>query len=158
MDAGEARALVSAARTATLSTIATRPAGHPFGSLVALAVDARGRPLLLLSSLAEHTKNLEASPRASILVAAEGGLAAARVTLLGRCVRVPDAEIEEVRATYLAAQPEAAAWASFRDFAFWRLEIEDVRIVSGFGKMGWIAADDYASSSSRIRRTSVAGT
>ncbi len=145
-DARQARALVASAKTATLSTIATRPAGYPFGSLAAITADGRGRPLLLLSSLAEHTKNLAASPLASILVA-EGGLASARVTLLGRAARVPEAEVDEVRATYLAAHPDAAAWASFRDFAFYRLEVEEVRMVEGFGKMGWITAADYAAAS-----------
>ena len=148
-DVGKARALVASAKTATLSTIATRPAGHPFGSLVALAVDDGGRPLLLLSSLAEHTKNLEASPLASILVAGEGGLAGPRVTLLGQCARVPGGEVEAARATYLAAHPDASAWASFRDFAFWRLAIEDVRFVEGFGRMGWIAPADYAAVTAR---------
>lgn len=142
-DAAQARALVTSAKTATLSTIATKPAGFPFGSLVAIAVDDRGRPLLLLSSLAEHTKNVGASPLASVLVAAEGGLAAPRVTLLGRCVRVPEAEVDQTRATYLAVHPDAKAWASFSDFAFYRLEVEDVRLVAGFGKMGWITATDY---------------
>lgn len=143
-DVEQARALVAAAKTATLSTIATRPAGHPFGSLVAIAVDARGRPLLLLSSLAEHTKNLEASSLASIMIAGDGGLAGPRVTLLGRCARVPDADVDEVRTAYLAAHPDASTWAAFRDFAFWRLEVEDVRFVAGFGTMGWITPADYA--------------
>jgi heme oxygenase (biliverdin-IX-beta and delta-forming) len=145
-DPNLARRLVRDARTATLATLATRPSGYPFGSLVAAACDDTGRPVLLLSSLAEHTKNLESSPRASLLYAdhaAADPLATARVTVLGECLRVPDAEIEACRALYLARHPEAAAWASFRDFAFYRLEPEDVRLVAGFGKMSWISRDDY---------------
>lgn len=142
-DAERARTIVAAAKMATLCTIATRPAGFPFGSLVAIALDAQRRPLLLLSSLAEHTKNLEASPLASIMVA-EGGLDAARVTLVGRCARVPDAEVEHALAVYVARHPEAAQWASFKDFAMYRLEIEDVRFVAGFGRMSWISPVEYA--------------
>lgn len=142
-DASRAHAIVAGAKTATLSTVAARPPGYPFGSLVAMAADASGRPLLLLSSLAEHTKNLGASSAASILVA-EGDLSRGRVTLLGRCARIPEGEAPEARATYLAAHPEAEAWVSFRDFALYRLEVEEVRFVEGFGRMGWLAGEDYS--------------
>ncbi len=146
-DAHVARDLVTRARHAALATIGLRPAGHPFASLVAVAADERGRPLLLLSRLAEHTKNLEASAKASLLVSdgdAPAPLSAARVTLLGTCALVPDADVEAVRARYLAAHPDAKQWASFADFAFYRLEPEELRVVVGFGRMSWVSAGDYA--------------
>lgn len=145
-DAVTARELVRRCRTATLATIALRPAGHPYASLVAVAADARGRPLLLLSKLAEHTKNLEASAKASILFADDATtdpLASARVTVLGAIARVPVEEIEDTRARFLAAHPEASSYAGFTDFAFFRLEPEELRVVAGFGRMSWIAARDY---------------
>ena len=131
-----------------LSTLSIREDGavYPFGSLVAVATDARGFPLLLLSTLAEHTKNLVASPRASLLFAdhaAEDPLANARVTLLGEVKRVHDDDLAFVRDTYLAAHPEATTYVGFKDFAFYRLEVSEVRMVAGFGRMGWIDVGDY---------------
>jgi heme iron utilization protein len=144
------RTLLSRARHGTLCTLARDPEGVPFGSLVALASDAAGRPLLLLSELAEHTRNLHGSPRASILVtaAATGAddlLAHARVTLVGSCARIDDdASTRAARDTFLAAHPSAATYASFKDFAMYRLDPSAVRYVGGFGRMSWVDPADYA--------------
>ncbi len=140
------RALLAEARTAALSTLAREPAGFPFGSLVTLAVDPRGRPLLLLSDLAEHTGNLRACADVSVLVLAADAaepLAAERVTLLGRCARVPDEEAPAALATFLAQQPSAEAYARFADFALYRVEPVALRYVGGFGRMSWVGAEDY---------------
>jgi putative heme iron utilization protein len=142
------RTLVGAARSATLCTLARDPAGYPYGSLVTLALDLAGRPLLLLSTLAEHTQNLEARSEASLLVTEPLGqhaqpLALGRVTLLGPCRRVPAEDRDEARRLFLAAQPDAAYYVDFRDFAFHRLEPTALRYVGGFGRMSWVTADDY---------------
>src|SRR3954449_12943454 len=88
--AERARSLVARISTGTLCTLAVEPEGYPYGSFVTVAFD-EGNPVFLISGLAEHTKNLERDPRASLLVA-EGGaadpLANGRVTLLGLCVRI----------------------------------------------------------------------
>jgi hypothetical protein len=134
------RALAAGAKTATLSTL--NPGGYPYGSLVAVAFDDRGRPLLLLSQLAEHTTNLLARPQASILVheaASEQPLAAGRMTILGKMGRA-----DEARDAYLAQHPEAAEYAGFRDFAFYRLEPESIRYVGGFGRMSWVDVEEYS--------------
>lgn len=147
MDAASTcRELASRARFAALATISRDPPGFPFATLVAVAFDARGRPLLLLSRLAEHTKNLEESARASLLVteAAPDPLAAGRMTLVGTCARVPAEEIEPVRTTFLAVHPEAKGYAAFADFGFWRIDVGGVRWVGGFGRMDWVTGDDYA--------------
>jgi putative heme iron utilization protein len=139
---------------AALSTLARSPAGHPFGSLVHYALDERGRPLLLLSRLAEHTQNLLADPRAALLViepreprtagAAEpDALALGRVTLLGRLAAVADGEADAARARYLARHPSAERYLAMKDFAFYRMEVEALRYVGGFGRMSWVSADDY---------------
>lgn len=141
-DAAIARELVAGAKHASLATLTKD--GFPFGSLVAVAADDEGRPLLLLSSLAEHTKNLAADDRASLLFAAEGSaepLASPRVTLLGPCRPV---SADEGRAIYLAAHPEASQWVDFRDFALYRLEPQEIRVVVGFGRMSWVLAEAYA--------------
>lgn len=143
------RTLAAQARSGTLCTIARDPAGYPYGSLVAVAIDARGRPLLLLSRLAEHTQNLEHREDASILLAEPADrhaqrLALGRMTLLGPCRVVPDEERAAVREVFLATQPEAASYVDFRDFAFHRLEPIALRYVGGFGRMSWVSAEDYA--------------
>jgi hypothetical protein len=140
-----------------LATLARQPAGYPFGSLVSYTLDERGRPLFFLSALAEHTANLAHDPRASLLVCelppAQGArsgegeadpLALGRVTLLGRVVLVPDGQREMAQARFLARHPEAAAYSQLPDFAFYRLEVEAVRYVGGFGRMSWIEPDEYA--------------
>lgn len=143
------RALVGAARTATLSTLAREPEGFPFGSLVTVAFDPKGWPLLLLSELAEHTQNLLACPNASVLVVGPGvagadPLAVERLTLVGICESLAGAEAEAALGTYLAAHPTAAAYVSFRDFAFYRLKPVVVRYVGGFGRMSWVDVSEYA--------------
>lgn len=142
------RTLVAAARTGALSTLARDPAGFPYGSLVLVAADGHGRPLLLISSLAEHTQNLAQSSHASILLTEptprdRSPLAFGRVTLLGACAPVDEANRDAVRDVFLAAHPEASGYASFKDFAFYRLEPAVLRYVGGFGRMSWVSAADY---------------
>lgn len=143
------RAIVASARHASLATMARDPDGYPYGSLVAFASDGRGRPLLLLSRLAEHTTNLAARPESSLLVCEPGlpdadPLSLGRVTLIGATSRVPDGEIPDARATFLAREPRAAAYVDFADFAFYRLEPRALRYVGGFGRMSWVTAEAYA--------------
>jgi heme iron utilization protein len=146
--AERARTLVHLARSGMLSTLSRRHPGHPFGSVMPYAPDPRGAPLLLISSMAMHTQNLEADPRASLLATQPGWtedpLAGGRVTLMGRAARVPDREREAARAVYLARHPKAAFWVDFEDFAFWRLEVTDVYFVGGFAAMDWVTGDGYA--------------
>src|SRR5262245_65110770 len=101
-----------------------RHPGHPFASLVLLAVDRRGQPLVLISRLAVHTRNLEVDPRASILVSdvQPGGdpLGSDRVTLLGRARRLDADSSEATGRLYIERHPAARAWIGFGDFAFWR--------------------------------------
>lgn len=145
--AERARTLVDAAVDGVLSTLALDPAGTPFGSIVTYALDEDGAPLILMSTLAEHQRNLASDPRCSLLVAAAGDgagrLAVARATLLGRCTQLPDAAQEDATERYLEVHP-GAFWARFPDFAMHRLELEAIRYVRGFGEMGWITVDDYA--------------
>lgn len=142
------RTLAAQTKSGALATIARDPAGFPFASLVTVALDRRGRPLLLLSELAEHTQNLAHREDASILLAealdpTRTPLALGRVTLLGPCRRVPAEEREEVKAAFLAAQPDASYYVDFKDFAFYRLDPVALRYVGGFGRMSWVDASDY---------------
>jgi putative heme iron utilization protein len=112
------------------------------------ALDADGRPLFLISSMAMHTQNLAHDPRASLLVTqpdwSGDPLAAGRLTLMGVARKLDGAEVGETRTAYLARHPRAGYWVDFDDFAFWRLELVDVYFVGGFAAMDWVAAIDYA--------------
>jgi putative heme iron utilization protein len=147
--AERARTLVARQTRGTLSTIALRPAGTPFGSVVTYGLDDKGRPVFFVSTMAEHTHNLDADPRASLLVVEDtppgaDPLASGRVTLLGVAVEVshPD-ERAAARSGYLAANP-AAFYVDYGDFRCMRLTVTDVRYVGGFGRMSWVDNAAYA--------------
>jgi heme iron utilization protein len=144
--AERARTLADLGRTGTLATLSRKYPGHPFASVMPYALDEKGRPLLLVSSMAMHTQNLTTDGRASLLVAqptAGDPLAAARLTLMGEARAVPKDEIAGARAAYLARHASASYWVDFEDFGFWRLEPADLYFVGGFGAMDWVAAADY---------------
>ncbi len=145
--AERARTLVHLGRTATLSTRLRKHDGYPFGSVAPYGVDAAGQPTLLISRLAVHTQNLLADARASLLVTqpgwSEDPLAGARVTLVGRATPVAEGERAALREDYLQRQPTARYWVDFGDFAFYRLAVDDLYYVAGFGAMGWVEAAAY---------------
>ena len=142
--AERARTLAAQISTGTLSTLAFDPEGYPYGSFVTVAFDG-GNPVFLISAIAEHTRNLERDPRASLMVA-EGGaadpLANGRVTLLGPCRRV-EGNGASARAAFLATHPNSAYYADFRDFSFWKLEVTHVRYIGGYGRMSWVSKEDW---------------
>jgi putative heme iron utilization protein len=146
--AERARTLVHLGRAGALSTLSRRQPGHPFGSVMPYAPDEAGAPLLLISSMAMHTQNLEADSRASLLVTQPGWtedpLAGGRVTLMGSAARVTAAERTTVRDRYLARHPRAAYWVDFEDFSFWRLAVVELYFVGGFAAMDWVAGAGYA--------------
>ena len=140
--ADEARNLLRRARTATLGTL-NADDGTPYASLVNIATDVEGCPIILVSTLAWHTRNLLADPRASVMVAelppAGDALTGARVTVMGRFSKVEGAQAAR---RYLARHPAAEMYAGFGDFAFWRLAPEKAHAVAGFGRIETIPADE----------------
>lgn len=137
-DAERARTLVASIGSGALSTLGD--GGFPFGSVVAHAVDAVGRPLLLLSDLAEHSRNLAADARASLLVGEAGSgdpLDRARVTLVGTVAPAPDA-LDDYRAVH------GGMLGTDHGFRMYRLEVTGVRFVGGFARMSWVDAGRYA--------------
>lgn len=137
-----ARRLLREARTAALATVARRT-GHPFGSLVSIACEADGTPILLMSTLAAHSRNLAEDPRASLLVTEAGApdpQKAGRLTVLGRVERIAAPEAAARR--YLARHPDAALYAGFGDFAWFRLAIEEAHLVGGFARAFHVRRDD----------------
>jgi putative heme iron utilization protein len=148
-DADHARTLADTHHRGSLSTLALDPPGSPFGSVVSFVLDDAGRPLMVISTMAEHTRNAAADSRASLLVAEpvpEGAdpLAAGRVTLVGELARVPDGEQDGATARVVEVLPGVGYYAGFTDFACWRLAVTHVRWVGGFGRMSWVGADEYA--------------
>jgi len=147
--AERARTLVAGHSRGALSTLAVSPAGTPFGSVVTYGLDPLGQPTFFVSTMAEHTHNLDADPRASLLVvedipAGADPLASGRVTLLGTAEQVIDPqERAAARAGYLAANP-TAFYVDYGDFRCLRLVVTDVRYVGGFGRMSWLDVDAYA--------------
>jgi putative heme iron utilization protein len=140
--AERARTMVAQLKTGTLCTIATEPAGYPYGSFVTVAFDG-GNPVFLISEMAEHTRNLRHDGRASLLVAESGAidpLANGRVTLIGACK--PTVE-PDVRAAFLEVHPNASYYVDFKDFSFWKLEVASVRYIGGYGRMSWVARDEW---------------
>lgn len=136
-----ARNLIRECDRAALSTSMAEE-GWPYGSLVMTACDHAARPLLLISDLAEHTKNLAADSRAALLFDGTAGLASpltgARVTVLGRLVRTDDPAL---KARYAARHPEAELYLGFADFHLYGMAVERAHIVAGFGEIHWIPGD-----------------
>jgi putative heme iron utilization protein len=131
----EARRLIRAARSATL---ATAQAGQPFASLVTPAMAPDLSPLMLLSSLSEHTRHLHADPRCALLITGAptgpNPQTAPRVTVTGMAELVPADQVAALKARWLAVHPYAALYADFGDFALWRVRIGGALLVGGFAR------------------------
>jgi putative heme iron utilization protein len=141
-----AKTLLRATRTGTLATL-DRNTGHPFASLVNVATDADGAPLILVSKLATHTANLEVDGRASLLLAETGkgdALAHPRLTVLGTFAPVAREAADEprIRRRFLARHPKSELYAGFGDFAFWRMAVVSAHLNGGFARAADFAAAD----------------
>jgi putative heme iron utilization protein len=138
------RLLIREARHGLLATSGLEPAGFPYGSLVPTAATADGEPLLLVSHLAQHTKNLVADGRASLLVLAPTAgdpQQAARATVLGTARRLEGPAEEGARARFLAVHPEAAPYFDL-NFQLWAIAPVEARYVGGFGAAAWVSGSE----------------
>ena len=142
--AREARCLLRAGRHAVLSTLSQALPGYPFGSVVPYVLDAQAYPVVLVSRLAEHTRNIGADPRVSLIVLAAGGKVQenARVTYLGRALPLASPGVVENR--YLRFFPAAREYRSQLDFDFFRIEPVTLRVIAGFAKAHWVSREAYA--------------
>lgn len=143
------RTLVAGASRGSLCTLAADPEGYPYGSVASYALDDAGNPLFFVSLMAEHTQNAIRDPRASLLVTEpvpDGAdpLASGRATLLGPLSAVADDDRPAVRDRYLEANPTSAYYIDFGDFAFYRLDVQSIRYVGGYGRMSWVDPAAYA--------------
>jgi len=129
-----AKKLLREGRSGALATLIPG-SGDPYSSLVNVATAVDGAPILLLSKLALHTKNILADDRASLMLdeRKEGDpLEGARVMLMGTCAKISD---PASGASYLRRHPDAEAFVTFADFAFYRMEITRAHLVAGFGRI-----------------------
>jgi hypothetical protein len=135
--------LLHQAATGTLATHSRQPEGFPYPTILPFAPDPRHRPTILVSGLAEHTRNLLADPRAGFLVAyAPDGdvLNGQRVTLLGLFESVDPRPAVVHR--YLRYHPDAERYLALGDFGFWVMALERLRYIGGFGAMGWLDGNE----------------
>ena len=137
------RELLRAERFGVLATLSAHREGWPFASVTAYALNEQGDPILLLSDLAEHTRNLSADPRASLLVserlaANDDPQAAPRVTLMGTLEPVSEANREAARSAYSSRHAQAASYLEMVDFRLYEFRIAEARFIKGFGEMGWV--------------------
>jgi putative heme iron utilization protein len=146
----EARRYLRRHHAGVLATLSKRLGGYPFGSVVPFVLDHAAQPVVLVSRLAEHTKNMAADPRASLLVhdAAEDVQTAARLTIVGDAE--PVAESGLIAARYLRYFPDARGLLDLGDFSFWRLRPAFVRHIAGFGAIRSITPQNFAPPDNRL--------
>jgi heme iron utilization protein len=141
-----AKSLLRATRSGALATL-DRNTGHPFSSLVNVATDIDGSPLILVSRLSTHTANLENDPRASVLLAATGKgdpLSHPRLTVLGTFTNIPrdDPQDARLRRRFLSHHPKSQLYAVLPDFSFWRLNVAAAHLNGGFARAADLKAGD----------------
>ncbi|MGQ0656705.1 MAG: HugZ family pyridoxamine 5'-phosphate oxidase [Chromatiales bacterium] len=137
----EARTLLTAESAGVLSTLSVDVKGYPFGSVVPYCLDRQGRPVILISRIAQHHKNILVDPRVSLIVLERGGgdvQVNGRLTCLADAARVPAAEVEEVAERYYRFFPQSTGYHKVHDFEFFRLEPVRFRYIGGFGRIHWI--------------------
>ena len=144
------RELLANERHAVLATLSASREGWPFASVAPFALSDAGEPLLLLSDLAEHTRNVRVDPRASLMVQDSASLtdpqAGCRVSILGQVEPVAETELTSARQAYVARHPRAAEYVAMADFHLYVLRVREARFIGGFGDMGWIDAATLRSS------------
>ncbi len=132
----EAKRLLRCIRAGSLATL--NGSGDPFASLVTVATDPAGSPLILLSQLSAHTRHLDKDPRVSLLLAETGAgdpLTHPRLTITGRAEKIVDKETRAaIKMRFLARHPRAEIYVDFGDFSFWKIGMEQIHLNGGFAR------------------------
>lgn len=143
-NATEARKMLRAHRYGALSTLSKKFDGFPFGSITPYLVDHDGSLVILISGLAEHTRNILHDRRVSLITHDQRDAqiqTQGRATLLGNAEKISDRNA--VGARYLRYFPEAAAYFQMHDFSFFRIRPVALRYIGGFGRIHWVDIDQY---------------
>ncbi|WP_223786609.1 HugZ family protein [Marinicella meishanensis] len=141
-----ARNLLRSQEKALLSTHSYSKTGYPFGSVTTYMTDHQGHPIIYISYLAQHTKNIQQNPQMSLLVNQDHTddiNAGARLTLLGRAERVSSDESAALAAKFFLKFPESQQYQDTHDFEFYRIRVEYVRYIGGFGQIFWLDVNQF---------------
>ena len=137
--------MINLAKNNKVASLSTNYKNTPFGSIIPYILDKKGRPVIFVSNMALHTKNINADSRCSIMmhkIDRNNVFNTSRITFVGRMVKL-EGDQDELRKAYLEKYKEAEDFIDFEDFSFYRLEIEKIYYISGFGDIQWIKVDDY---------------
>ena len=132
------------ARDGTVATLCTPYEGTPFGSLTPYVLDAEGNPVVFLSDLAVHTKNLKKRPECSLMVVQvkeKDLFNSPRMTFVGKMAKV--GRTDDLKKAYLKRHPNAETFIDFEDFNFYRMEASKLYYVGEFGDIRWVKVDKY---------------
>lgn len=140
----DARELLNSRSFGVLSTVSLKLGGFPFGSVVPYCLDHEGAPVILISTIAEHTKNLTSDPRCSITILKESDdvQSNSRLCLVGNMVPIAVTN-DQTPERYYRHFPKSRGYHQSHDFSFYRLEIKDIRYIGGFGHIHWVKPRDF---------------
>ncbi|MEP1093857.1 MAG: pyridoxamine 5'-phosphate oxidase family protein [Cyclobacteriaceae bacterium] len=138
-----ATALIKSKQDGVLSTLSVKLDGFPFGSVVPYCLDNAGWPVILISTIAEHTKNIKVDPRCSLTIVMDGEdvQANGRICLIGHMEELPSEE-REVMERYYTQFPNSRSYDATHDFSFYRLAPVSIRYIGGFGQIHWFKPDE----------------
>ena len=145
--ATEAKQFLRSTRSGVLSSFSVKFDGYPFGSVMPFVLGHDCQPILFISSIAEHTKNIIANPKVSLMVFqndirnAEELHANGRLTLIGEAEQLNKYDAN-LMARYCRYLPESTGYLAMHDFQFYRINISQARYIAGFGKMGWVSREE----------------
>ena len=144
----EAKQFLRITRCGILSSVSIKFAGYPFGSVMPFVLGHDCQPVIFISSIAEHTKNIINNPKVSLMVFDANNIknakdlhANGRLTLLGE-VELLGKNDADLIARYCRYMPESSGYLAMHDFNFYRININQARYIAGFGKMGWLAGSE----------------
>lgn len=145
LKAKNARSLLRSEKDGVLSTQSLDVPGYPFGSVTPYALDRKGRPVILISDLAQHTQNIKSDPKVSLTVLATSQArdvqANARLTYMGDARKITEEEAG-AKERYLRKFPHAKRYFEAHDFDFYVIELVRARYIEGFGKIWWVEPNE----------------
>jgi putative heme iron utilization protein len=139
-----ARGLYNAKDFGVLSTISAKLEGFPFGSVVPYCLDGEGMPVVLISTIAQHTKNILQDDRCSITILKDSHdvQSNGRLCIIGHMEKLPDHQ-EAARERYYRHFPNSRSYSNTHNFGFYRLRPVAVRFIGGFGAIHWLEPADF---------------
>jgi len=143
--AREARDLLLSEYHAVLSTHSVDVAGYPFGSVVPYCLNKEGKPVILISAIAQHTKNILADPRVSLIATesdADDLQTVGRVTCIGDAVKLVEDDTDSID-RYYNYFPQSRDYHKTHDFNFYSIQPVRVRFIGGFGQIYWVEKYDF---------------